>query len=105
MDTQGFDPWPSRMLSGRDTTTPCAQICGVASFNDAWVRKVILSRTCSLVLDPPSCDCVPRNRTDVGQAVVWTRFFRAGCAYETGQVWPGEVAPLRIRVITRNGAA
>ena len=24
MDTQGFEPWTSRMLSGCDTATPCA---------------------------------------------------------------------------------
>ena len=68
MDTQGFDPWPSCMLSGRDTTTPCALTltCSTANYQGGGGRRragdwTFPSRCAPSPFLPPS----PFTRTDV----------------------------------------
>ena len=44
MDSQGIEPWASRMLSGCDTTTPTAQLMSViAAFQLTSSRLIIFS--------------------------------------------------------------
>ena len=44
MDSQGIEPWASRMLSGCDTTTPTAQLMSaIAASKLAFSRIVILT--------------------------------------------------------------